>query len=64
MAQAGLPDRSCAPGAVHPEATAAQICRHGYSSSVRDVPAELSRMVYAEYGIVAQSPGEYTRSTT
>jgi hypothetical protein len=38
---------------------AAQICKSGYSSSVRDVPAEVSRMVYADYGIGARSPGEY-----
>jgi hypothetical protein len=55
----GLPDSGCTPGAVFPNATAAQICRSGYSSSVRDVPAEVSRMVYADYGIAARSPGEY-----
>lgn len=59
IAQNGLPDSACTPGAVFPDATAAQICRSGYSSSVRDVPAEVSRMVYADYGIAARSPGEF-----
>jgi hypothetical protein len=44
---------------VFPDATASQICKPGYSSSVRDVPAEVSRMVYAEYGIAARSPGQF-----
>jgi hypothetical protein len=55
----GLPDSDCTPGAVFPDATAAQICRPGYSSSVRNVPSEVSRMVYAEYGITERNPGDY-----
>jgi hypothetical protein len=59
IAQNGLPDSACTPGAVFPDATAAQICRPGYSSSVRNVPSEVSRMVYAEYGIVDRTPGQF-----
>jgi hypothetical protein len=54
-----LPDSACTPGAIFPDATAEQICKPGYSSSVRNVPAEVSRAVYAEYGIVDRSPGQY-----
>lgn len=39
--------------------TAPQICQRGYSSSVRSVPAEVSREVYREYGIVERTPGEF-----
>ena len=55
----GLPDSACTPGAVFPDLTAAQVCQRGYSSSVRDVPAEVSREVYREYGIAQRTPGEY-----
>jgi hypothetical protein len=55
----GLPDSACTPGAVFPDVTADQICKPGYSSSVRNVPSEVSRSVYAEYGIVEHSAGEY-----
>jgi hypothetical protein len=44
---------------VFPDATAAQICKSGYSSSVRDVPAEVSRMVYTAYGIAQRGPGGF-----
>jgi hypothetical protein len=54
-----LPDSACTPGAIFPDATADQICKPGYSSSVRNVPAEVSRAVYAEYGISDRSPGQY-----
>ena len=42
-----------------PEVTAEQVCRPGYSASVRNVPAALSREVYSEYGIVERTTGEY-----
>jgi hypothetical protein len=59
MVHDGLPDSACTPGAIFPDATAEQICKPGYSSSVRSVPAEVSRAVYAEYGIVERSAGQY-----
>ena len=39
--------------------TADQVCQRGYSASVRNVPAAVSREVYREYGIVERTPGEY-----
>jgi hypothetical protein len=54
-----LPDTACTPGAVFPDVTGEQICQRGYSSSVRNVPAALSRQVYVEYGILERSSGEY-----
>jgi hypothetical protein len=54
-----LPDAACTPGAVFPDATAAQVCGRGYSSSVRSVPAEVSREVYREYRIARRTTGEY-----
>ena len=54
-----LPDTACTPGAVFPQVTAEQVCQRGYSSSVRNVPAEVSREVYREYGIVERTAGEY-----
>jgi hypothetical protein len=54
-----LPDAACTPGAVFPDVTATQVCQRGYSSSVRNVPAEVSREVYREYGIVERTTGEY-----
>jgi hypothetical protein len=37
----------------------AQLCVQGYSRSVRYVPPELKRAVYAEYGIVHHLAGDY-----
>lgn len=54
-----LPDTACTPGAVFPEVTAKEICVSGYSSSVRNVPANIKNSVYEEYGITSHSPGEY-----
>jgi hypothetical protein len=54
-----LPDSACTPGAIFPDATTEEICKPGYSSSVRNVPAEVGRAVYAEYGIVERSSGQY-----
>ena len=55
----GLPDRACTPGAIFPDVTADQVCRRGYSTSVRNVPAAVSREVYREYGILERTTGEY-----
>ena len=54
-----LPDRGCTPGAIFPNVTAAQICVPGYAGSVRDVPQSLKDEVYATYGILSHSPGQY-----
>ncbi len=54
-----LPDPACTPGAVFPNATAADICTPGYSSKVRNVPTSTKDKVYAEYGITSHDPGQY-----
>jgi hypothetical protein len=54
-----LPDAACTPGAIFPDATAEQVCQRGYSTSVRNVPAAISREVYRAYGIVERTTGEY-----
>src|ERR1035437_4029112 len=51
IAQNGLQDTACSPGAILPDATKDQICTPGYSKSVRNVPLEEKNQVYAEYGI-------------
>ena len=47
------------PGAIFPDVTADQVCQRGYSSSVRNLPAEVSREVYREYGIAERTTGEF-----
>ena len=59
QAMNGMPDSACTPGAVVPGVTAAQICKAGYASSVRDVPSTEKDQVYAEYGITSHTTGEY-----
>lgn len=59
VAANSLPDPACTPGEIIPDATAAQICVPGYSSSVRNVSDDLKDQVYAEYGIATHSPGQY-----
>jgi len=54
-----LPDSACTPGAIFPDVTADKVCQRGYSSSVRNVPAEVSREVYYEYGIAERTTGEF-----
>ena len=53
-----LPDPKMTPGATLPVATG-DICVAGYSKKVRNVPADVKRQVYAEYGITRHQPGEY-----
>ena len=53
-----MPDPSLTPGAILPVATG-DICVSGYTKKVRNVPADLKRQVYAEYGIASHQPGEY-----
>lgn len=57
--QGPLPDQSCTPGAIFTIATVDQICKSGYSKSVRDVPTSEKNQVYAEYGIESHATGEY-----
>ncbi|WP_235845947.1 HNH endonuclease [Dictyobacter aurantiacus] len=59
QAQGGLQDKQCTPGAIFSNATASQICRSGYSKSVRNVPVSVKDEVYAEYGITHHSAGQY-----
>ena len=58
-ARGSLPDRGCTPGATFPDAKRAQICVPGYSSRVRNVPEAVKRAVYAMYGIVTRTRGQY-----
>jgi hypothetical protein len=57
--QFSLPDSSCTPGTVFRTATKAQICRSGYSRSVRNVSSTTKARVYASYGVRFHQPGEY-----
>jgi hypothetical protein len=59
MLNGALPDPACTPGAAFPSATKAQICTPGYAKSVRDVPEQEKKDVYAEYGIASHRAGEY-----
>jgi len=54
-----LPDPDCTPGAAIPTATTADICKSGYASSVRNVPAGTKAKVYREYGITSHPTGSY-----
>ncbi len=44
-----LPSHRCSPGAVRSRATAAQVCKPGYSSRTRNVTSTTRRRIYAEY---------------
>jgi 5-methylcytosine-specific restriction endonuclease McrA len=35
------------------------LCVPGYTKKVRDVPAEMKREVYEEYGVTSYGPGDY-----
>jgi hypothetical protein len=54
-----LPDPACTPGAIFVAATVSELCKPGYSRSVRNVPESLKQSVYSEYGIEAHTPGSY-----
>lgn len=54
-----LSDGGCTPGAIFSNVTTDQICQSGYASSVRNVPDSEKNEVYAEYGIISRSAGEY-----
>ena len=53
-----LPDPKMTPGATLP-VTRADICVPGYTQKVRNVPLDLKKQVYAEYGIQSHKPGDY-----
>jgi len=53
-----VPDPARTPGATL-EVTTADICVPGYSKRVRNVPVDVKRQVYANYGIRSHEPGEY-----
>src|SRR6266487_7173563 len=59
VAHGGLPDSACTPGAIFPNATLQEICRSGYTKTVRNVPVSEKDQVYAEYGIFHHSSGQY-----
>ena len=53
-----LPDPRLTPGATLP-VTVQDISVPGYAHKVRDVPSDVKRQVYAEYGITSHPPGGY-----
>ncbi len=53
-----LPDPRMTPGATLP-VTPADICVPGYTQKVRNVPSDVKRQVYAEYGIPSHQPGDF-----
>ena len=53
-----LPDPSLTPGATLP-VTASDVCTSGYAHAVRNVPIDVKRQVYAEYGIASRRPGDF-----
>src|SRR5690242_8790671 len=52
----GKPDPNCTPGAVFPALTAHDVCKPGYTASVRDVSIATKRLVYARYGLSYPQP--------
>ena len=59
VANNGLQDSACTPGALISTATKEAICQSGYSRSVRNVPTSEKDQVYAEYSITHHSTGQY-----
>ncbi len=59
VAHGGLPDSTCTPGVIFPNATPQVICVSGYTRTVRNVPFSEKDQAYAEYGISHHSPGQY-----
>ena len=41
------------------DVTAQDLCVPGYSKKVRNVPVEMKREVYEEYGVTSHGPGDY-----
>jgi hypothetical protein len=53
-----LPEPKLTPGDTF-DVTAQDVCTPGYARKVRNVPVEMKRQVYREYGITSQGPGDY-----
>ena len=53
-----LPDPNLTPGSTF-DVTAEDLCVPGYTKKVRNVPAEMKREVYREYGITSHGSGDY-----
>src|ERR1700737_2887319 len=53
-----VPDRKLTPGDAF-DVTVQDMCVPGYSRKVRNVPAEMKREVYREYGITSHESGDY-----
>jgi hypothetical protein len=53
-----LPDPNLTPGNTF-DVTNQDVCASGYARKVRDVPAEMKRQVYQEYGITSHGNGDY-----
>lgn len=54
-----LQDKECTPGDILPNVTKEEICKSGYTSTVRNVPQSVKEDVYAAYGITSHQPGQY-----
>ena len=54
-----LPDQTCTPGAVFPNATKEAICVSGYTKTVRNVSTSTKNKVFAEYGITSHNGSTY-----
>jgi hypothetical protein len=50
-----LPDPNLTPGSTF-DVTAQDVCTPGYAKKVRNVPEEMKREVYREYGITSHGP--------
>ncbi len=52
------PDPRLSPGDVL-TTNVSQICQSGYTKTVRNVPSDLKKQIYLEYGITSHQPGQY-----
>jgi hypothetical protein len=59
VANDGLPDSACTPGAIFADVTKDQVCAPGYGQGLRNVPDSVKNQVFAEYGIASHTTGEY-----
>jgi len=53
-----MQDQACTPGAVL-NVTAKQVCKSGYSKSVRNVSTKIKNQIFREYGIKSHPTGAY-----
>jgi len=56
LIRGALPDPSCSPGAVFPDASDRRFCTSGYTQTVRNVSAKVHKEVFEEYGISYPQP--------